>query len=147
MVHPNVNAYSVNTCVPFQAAEVDTTTVLITVTETTAVSYQSEVSVCLASGILLMAFLSQAMEEALVVITGATEGITKVITRVEAEAMEEETVMTTAATVRVVASRLFKNGSMDAAELSDVCLQITAEVEETTTTWATTSPSHPTLVR
>lgn len=63
-------------------------------------------SVGLVSGIFLMAFILQAMEEALVVIMGVTEGITKVITRVEAEAMEEETVMTTAAIVRVVASQL-----------------------------------------
>lgn len=104
MVHCNVNVYSDNTCVSFQAAEVDTTTVLITVTEAMAVSYQSKVPVCLVSGVLLMAFILQAMEEALVVIMGATEGITKVITRVEAEAMEEETAMTTAAIVRVVAS-------------------------------------------
>lgn len=101
-----MNVYSVNTCVSFQAAEVDITTVLTTVMEATAVRYQSKVFVCLVSGILLMTFILQAMEEALVVIMGVTEGITKVITRVEAEAMEEETVMTTAAIVRVVASQL-----------------------------------------
>lgn len=84
------------------------------------------------------------------VIMGVTEGITKVITRVEAAAaaMEEETVMTTEAIVRVVASQLFfLKWWMDAAELTDLCLQVTVEVEETTTTWATTNPSHPTLVR
>lgn len=107
VAHHNVNVVSVDACVSFQAAEVDITTVLITVTEATAVSYQSKVSVSLVSGILLMAFILQAMEEALVVIMVVTEGITKVITRVAAEAMEEEMVMTTAATVRVVASQLF----------------------------------------
>lgn len=147
MVHCNVNVYSVNTCVSFQAAEVDTTTVLITVMGATAVSCH-QWCLCVSSGILLMAFILQAMEEALAVIMGVTEGITKVITRVAAaEAMEEETVMTTVAIVCVVVSQLFKKWSMDVAELSDVCLQITVAVEETATTWATTNPSRPTLVR
>lgn len=147
MVHCNTSVRSLNPRVSFQAAGVDITTVLITVMEAMAVSCRSKVSARLVSGLLLMAFILQVMEEALVVIMGVTEGITKVITRVEAEAMEEETVMTTAAIVRVVASQLFFKWWMDAAELSDLCLQITAEVGETTTTWATTNPSHPTLVR
>lgn len=97
-----------------------------------------------------MAFVWQAMEEAQVVIMGVTEGTTKVTTRVEVEAMEEETVMTTAAMVRVVASQLSLKRSMAAAELRGACLQVTAEVvvvETTTTTWATTNRSHLTLVR